>query len=145
VLVEGAANLVLVDLARYLRKARGEWTKDRSKRAGLASWQLRRIYERVETSLELGCPSLEELAAHCGIGQCHMMRGFKVSTGGTVHKHIEKVRLAAAKRMLIDGNCSTKDVASRLGFSSAAYFSAAFRRLMAMTPTEFRSRARNAR
>ena len=36
-------------------------------------------------------------------------------------------------------------IAYLLGFSSPAYFSAAFRRMTTMTPTEFRARARGAR
>jgi len=67
------------------------------------------------------------------------MRQFKASTGETVHKYVEGVRLGLAKRLLAENKLSTKAISFQLGFKNPAYFSAVFRRLTAMTPTEFRA------
>ena len=144
-LIEAAGNLILAEFASYSNQIRVKPSVTHNNRAsGLRSWQLSRIYQRIESSLELGCPSLEELAALCGLSQFHMMRQFKVSTGITVHKYVENVRLESAKRMLSNEDRSVKEIAFLLGFSSQRYFSAAFRRLAAITPAEFRARTRSA-
>lgn len=138
--VEAAGNLIMVDLSRYLRRRWGESEGSKSRDRGLAPWQLRRIVERIEASEELGFPTLNELAGGCSLSLFHVMRNFKISTGMTIHQCIEQSRLAAAKQMLLETDLSVKTIAFRLGFSSPAYFSAAFRRLTSVTPSAFRSR-----
>jgi len=139
-LIEAAGNLLLVELARYARQL--EKTRSRRGRPSvLAPWQLRRIQERIEASLDRGYPNLSELAELCGISQSHLMRTFKASTGWQIQKYIAEERLKAAKVMLVEERCSCKEVSSRLGFGSPAYFTTAFRRMTGKTPTEYRSRA----
>jgi AraC family transcriptional regulator len=137
-MIESAGCTMLVELARYVRRLTGK-DRAKSKNRGLASWQLRRIQERVKDLLEMGSPTLRELAKLCGTSQNRLMYNFKASCGITVHKYIEEERLTLAKDLLMQGHLSTKEIADRLGFCSPAYFSAAFRRLTGMTPSEFRS------
>jgi AraC family transcriptional regulator len=136
-LVESAGNLALVELARYVREVRRR-PQERLRSEGLAPWQLKRINGRIAASLELGSPGLQELAQLCRISEFHMMRNFKRSTGTTLHRYIELVRLENAKQMLAEDHLSIKYIALRLGFNSPAYFSTAFRRLSGMSPTEYR-------
>lgn len=140
-LIESAANMILVEMARYGRRL---WKTSGNSGAsqGLTPWQLRRINERIEASLEIGYPSLEELARLCGISQSHLMRTFKVSTGWQIHKYIAEERMRAAKLMLAKDQVPTKEIAARLGFRSPAYFATAFLRMAGMTPTEYRRQAR---
>lgn len=141
-LIEAASTMILVELARY-----GRQLQRRSARGGagqgLAPWQLRRIQERLGAALEDGYPNLAELAALCGISQSHLMRSFKASTGWQIHKFIAEDRLKAAKTMLGQEHCNTKEIAARLGFGSPAYFATAFRRMTGMTPSEYRKQARS--
>jgi AraC family transcriptional regulator len=140
-IIEAAGKLLLAELSSYLAQGRRA-ASARVRNGGLAPWQLRVIKERIK-AVNLGAPRLDALAALCGLSQFHMMRQFKASTGLTVHRYIEEIRLAAAKQMLADDNMSIKEVAARLGFSSQRYFSAAFRRLMTVAPTEYRVQARS--
>jgi AraC family transcriptional regulator len=137
-LVESAGNLALVELARCVRARRGR-PEQRLRGDGLAPWQLKRIDGRIAASLELGSPRLQELAQLCRISEFHLMRNFKKSTGQTLHRYIELLRLESAKQMLADDRLSVKYIALRLGFNSPAYFSTAFRRLSGMSPTEYRN------
>ena len=140
--IESAGNLVLIEVARYLNALRGRPTPALTKYRGLTPWQMRRIQERMAAIGEMGPPSIADLADLCGLSQDYMMRGFKVSTGKTVHKYVEEERLNFAQQLLAESSLSLKQIAHRLGFSSQAYFSAGFRRLMDMTPSEFRTSAR---
>jgi AraC-like DNA-binding protein len=141
VLLDSASNIAHMELAQCLRHKRADCAQQGLK--GLTAWQLRRIRERVQAIDELGNPALKELATLCGISQSHMMRSFKISTGTTLHKHIEQTRLQAAKQLLMSGQLSNKEIAFKLGFSTSTYFSAAFRRLSSMTPTDFRTWVRS--
>lgn len=107
----------------------------------MAPWQLRRIEERIQASLELGYPDSSELANLCGVSQGHLARAFKASTGWQIHRYIAEQRLDAAKTMLAEERVSCEEVSLRLGFTSAGYFSTAFRRMTGKTPREFRKQA----
>jgi AraC family transcriptional regulator len=139
-LIEAVCVMVIVEMARFARRL----SADSDRGAGaqtLAPWQMRRIRERLEASLEMGYPSLEELAELCGISQSHLMRTFKSSTGWPVHKFIAHERLSAAKRLLARDQLSSKEIAAKLGFRSPAYFATAFRRMAGTTPSGYRKQS----
>jgi AraC family transcriptional regulator len=138
VLLETLMDTLTIDLLRYLHRA--EDTVD-SARGGLASWQMRRIRERVESEIEMP-PSVVELANLCSISTRHVMRGFKQSTGSTLHAYVEQVRLTRAKRLLLDTDQCIKTIAGQLGFAQTSSFSAAFRRVLGISPSTFRARQR---
>ena len=140
-LIEATSTMMLVEMARYGRARLGKMEGGNGDEQGLAPWQLRRIRERVQASLEIGYPDLGELARLCGISESHLMRTFKASTGWQVHKYIAEERLNAAKMLLAVDTLSLKAIAARLGFCSSAYFATAFRRMTGMTPAEFRRRS----
>lgn len=133
--LEAVATMILVELARYAR------SNERGNGPALSSWQMRCIQERIKASLEVGYPSLEELARLCHISQSHLMRSFKAATGWPIHKYIAVERLNAAKGMLAKDELKTKEISVRLGFRSPAYFSTAFRRMTGKTPSEYRKDA----
>ena len=126
-LIESVSNMIMVEMARYGRRLGQSRTPSRSQ--GLAPWQLRRIQERIEGSLELGYPNIEELARICSISLSHLMRSFKKSTGWPIHKYVAEERLQMAKAMLENSQINLTEIASHLRFRSPAYFSTAFRRM----------------
>ena len=140
-MIEALTTMILVEMARYARRL-GTTSGPGGAGHGMAPWQLRRIQERIEASLEIGYPGLDELAQLCGISQSHLMRTFKVSTGWQIHKYIAEERMKAAKLMLAEDQLHTKEISARLGFRSPAYFATAFLRMTGMTPTEYRRQAR---
>ena len=134
-LIESVCDMMLVELARHVRQLNRKGSKSN---LALAPWQLRRIQERIQASLEMGYPNLNELANLCGISQGHLARSFKAATGWQIHKYITEERLKAAKMMLTKTQLSCEQVAVRLGFKNPGYFSTSFRRMTGKTPTEFR-------
>lgn len=138
ILLETLMNTLAIDLVRYLQQTP---EVERASRGGLASWQMRRIRERVESDRDTS-PTIDELAVLCGISSRHVMRGFKQSTGSTLHTYVEQVRLARARQLLLDTDQPMKIIASQLGFSQTSSFSAAFRRALGISPSAFRARQR---
>lgn len=143
-LIESLGTQILVELARYARQLRSGTSGDGDSLA-LAPWQLSRIQERIDASLQLGYPRVDELARLCTISQSHLMRCFKASTGWQIHKYIAGQRINTARTLLAQPGSSCRDVAERLGYRSPAYFATAFRRHTGITPTEYRRRALAAR
>jgi len=140
-LIEAASMMILVEMARFGRRL-GQGRRGGASGQGLAPWQLRRIHDRLDASLEIGYPTLDELAKLCGISQSHLMRTFKTATGWPIHKYVAEERLEAAKRMLAEGHLNAKEIAGRLGFRSPAYFATAFRKMTSKTPSEYRRETR---
>ncbi len=84
--------------------------------------------------------SLETLARAVGSNKSHVSRQFKRETGLTVIEYLHKVRVDAAKRLLLAG-VKVATVAEYVGFSDAYYFSRIFTRLAGYPPSEYRQRA----
>jgi AraC family transcriptional regulator len=139
-LVDSLANVITVDLARYLRSELHEAPKAKG---GLAPWQMRRIAEHVAESPDTSL-SITLLAELCGISSGHLMRAFKQTTGETVHSYVERVRLTKAQRLLCETNLPLKVIAAELGFSTPSSFSFAFRRATGGTPASFREQLHKA-
>lgn len=136
--VEAAADLVLVEVARHFRRAPRSPGEPKRAVGGLSPWQLRRIQERINDSVDFGDISHKDLAQLCRLSQSHMMRCFKNSTGMSISQYTETRRFERAKKLLSTTTMSCKEIAYELGFSSPSYFTAAFRRITAMSPSEFR-------
>jgi len=62
-------------------------------------------------------------------------------TGLTYSDVAQRVRHAAATRMLLDANAGINDVARALGYSDPAHFTRAFHRWTGCTPRDFRAKA----
>lgn len=63
-------------------------------------------------------------------------------TGLNIKEYVNKVRVDKVKDMLDHTDLSMSDVAERCGYSSARYFSTAFKDATGMTPSEYRNRVR---
>ena len=143
-MIEAASTMIAVEMARLGQQSHryGGTSLLAKGNQGLASWQMRRIRERLNAVGELGSPSIDELSKICGISRGHLMRMFKASTGQPLQRFIMIERLNVARRMLADDQFSIKEIAANLGFCSTAHFSNAFRRSEAVTPSDYRRRAR---
>jgi AraC family transcriptional regulator len=140
VMAEGITMTMAIEFARYLRRG----VCEESEAGGLASWQIRRVTESLQTAGSK-MPCVGEIAALCGISRGHLMRSFKKTTGRTLHQHIEDIRVSRAKTLLCDSRASLKEIANMLGFSGASSFSVAFRRVAGVPPAAFRRRYSNQR
>jgi AraC family transcriptional regulator len=67
---------------------------------------------------------------------------FKAATGRPLHQYVVARRVERAKRLLQEGETSLVQVAARAGFSDQSRFSRHFKRLVGVTPEQFRMPAR---
>jgi AraC family transcriptional regulator of arabinose operon len=80
---------------------------------------------------------LEDYASMCHMSKYHFLRVFKEVTGATPLEYRSRIRIDHAKELLKNSNFSVSEISESLGYSSLAYFSAAFKKATGMSPTEF--------
>lgn len=81
--------------------------------------------------------TVSDVAKHVNISISGLKRIFEKCAGMGVHKYFLMLKLNAATEFLEQGY-SVSHVASRLGFSSQAHFSRAYKRELKVSPSEFK-------
>ena len=86
--------------------------------------------------------SVAEYAAQLGVTPTHLTRVCRQTLGKSASELLADRIHFEARRLLRETKRPVKDIASELGFNSAAYFSRAFVKAAGITPTNFRNQAR---
>jgi len=108
-------------------------------RGGLAGWQQRSVTAYIEEHLADQI-QLSTLAQIARLSPYHFCRAFKRSMGLPPHRYHATRRIERAKAMLEKGSVSVTEVGFALGFAQTSSFSAAFRRVTGITPSEYQRR-----
>jgi two-component system response regulator YesN len=82
--------------------------------------------------------SADGVAGRLGITGDHLSRLLKRATGLTFNEYLTRLRLKHAMELLGDNSVRIGEVADLSGYRDARYFSTLFRRIVGMTPSEFR-------
>ena len=80
------------------------------------------------------------VARKFGIAPSHVSRLFRVEGLMRFNDYVNLVRLNRAKFILANYHIPLKEVAGNCGYADAAYFCRVFKRIVKMTPTEYRDR-----
>ncbi len=81
--------------------------------------------------------SLSDYAALCNMSKHHFLRVFLQITGSTPIEYRNNIRLEHAAEKLLDGHYTVEQLGLNLGFSSASYFSSAFKKKYGLSPKQF--------
>src|SRR5262249_29384347 len=83
------------------------------------------------------------LAAVAYLSPYHFARQFKAATGLPPHRYVIARRVERAQQLLQDGgDLSLAEIAARTGFSDQSQLARHFKRLVGVTPGQFRTPAR---
>jgi AraC-like DNA-binding protein len=85
--------------------------------------------------------NLGKLARDLGMSYTSFRHKFAHHTGMSPHQYLLELRLARARKLLMETALSTKEVAHLSGFEDEHYFCRFFHRKLNATPTEWRARA----
>jgi AraC family transcriptional regulator len=135
---ESLANVLAVHLIRHVlappQAARGrDGTIPRAR--------LRAVVEYIEEHLGAG-PTLERMAAVAHLSVYHFARQFRAATGLPPYQYVILRRVERAKQLLQGGgDLSLAEVAAHAGFSDQSQFTHHFKRLVGVTPGQFRTPA----
>jgi AraC family transcriptional regulator len=139
---ESLANLLAVHLIRHLTAPR---RLQRGRDGALSRGRLRAVVEYIEEHLDR-CPTLAQIAAVVRLTPYHFGRQFKAATGLPPHQYLLARRVERAKELLQAGaDLALAEVALRAGFSDQSQFSHHFKRIVGVTPGQFRTPARTAK
>ena len=97
----------------------------------------RQVLEHVSAHLSDSGYGVEQIAADLGITRIHVNRKLKAETGYSPSTVFKTIRMTQAKRLLIEGRYPVAEIATRCGFSTASYFSTAFKDFFGQSPSEF--------
>lgn len=84
--------------------------------------------------------SIAQVAQSLGLSEGHLSHVFKRETGKTLGSYITEVRMGRAKELLKDCRSKVYEVAEAVGYRDITYFSAAFKKTMGVSPSEFQKR-----
>jgi AraC-like DNA-binding protein len=107
---------------------------------GLPTPQLQRVTEYIEAHLEHEL-SLTKIAAVAHMSPDHFARLFRQATGRTPHQYVVICRIERAKQLLRETEWPIIDLSRQVGFQDQSYFTAVFRKHVAMTPKAYRNDA----
>jgi AraC-like DNA-binding protein len=87
-------------------------------------------------------PTLAEIATAVGTNDFALKRNFKAVFGQPVYSYMLSLRLAQARRLLLDTSMSVKEIAAAVGYVHCNHFSTAYRRAYGVSPGSFRKTPR---
>ncbi len=138
-LVESLANVLAVHLLRYLKSprlspVRRDGVLPRRKLHAVAEY----IWENLDSQ-----PTLEQMASLVHLSPHHFARQFKQTTGVPPHQYVIARRIERSQQLLQEREeISLAEVALRTGFADQSHFNFHFKRMVGVTPRQFRRSAR---
>jgi AraC family transcriptional regulator len=85
--------------------------------------------------------SLADIAEEVGVHPVHLARAFRGHYGVSVGEHVRALRVAYARERIAAGIALTA-VAAEAGFADQSHFTRTFKRLLGVSPAEYRRRLR---
>ena len=107
-----------------------------AKATGFNRAQIKRVCDYIEDNLDASL-GLQELSSLADVSVYHFSRGFRKTTGLSVHQYVIERRVSRARELLAQED-SLADVAYAVGFSSQAHMTDVFRKKLGVTPGRYR-------
>jgi AraC-like DNA-binding protein len=127
--IEALLLEIAVEIYRQDKKALPKYKKPR--------W-LDDAKDYIQGSLTLNL-TVSQIAAEVNVHPVHLARVFRQNCGCTIAEYIRRLRIGLACMMLSSTNESLIEIALNSGFSDQSHFSKTFKRVMNLTPAEYRA------
>ena len=82
--------------------------------------------------------ALQDIASVLGYSDVYFCKLFKQNFGKNFITYLNEYRMAKAKELLANPLINIKDVGQKAGYRDANYFTRVFKRMVGMTPSEYR-------
>lgn len=86
--------------------------------------------------------SLEDYADMCSMSKYHFLRTFEKIIGSTPMEYRNHIRLQHAADLLLEEKLAVEQISALLGYSSASYFSSAFKQKYNLSPKQYQNQKR---
>jgi AraC-like DNA-binding protein len=107
------------------------------------------VYKMMEVETELikdyskPAPTIENLSEKFGLGISKLKRQFRLVYGSPVYEYFQKYRMEMAKKLLLSGEYSIKEIGYQLGYQNLSNFARAFKKAYQYLPSEVLNFRRN--
>jgi two-component system response regulator YesN len=85
--------------------------------------------------------TLAQLAGALDVSESHLSHIFKKETGQTLNGYLTNYRIRQAMQRLGDCRSRVSEVAEQVGYRDVTYFSATFKKITGLSPSEYQKRA----
>jgi AraC family transcriptional regulator len=138
-LVESLATILCINLIRCIAS---QHPLPATADGVISRRKLHMVIEYIMENLG-GNPTLEQMAAVTRLSPSHFARQFRAATGFAPHQYVITRRVERAQQLLRkEDELSLAEVAFRAGFADQSHFSLHFKRIVGVTPRQFRISAR---
>lgn len=87
--------------------------------------------------------SIKDISEHVFLSSSYICTLFKNETGQTLNQYLTDFRIDKAKKLLTDPRYKITDISARVGYSDGNYFGKTFKKLVGMSPSEYREQELN--
>ncbi|MBC8547169.1 response regulator [Clostridiaceae bacterium NSJ-31] len=99
---------------------------------------IREIKDYIEENYSDENFSLQDAANFAHVSPQHLSRVFRHEIGITFMDYVTRIRIRKAIELLRDADLKIYEIAQKVGYSSQHYFSSAFKRVLGVSPLEYR-------
>jgi AraC-like DNA-binding protein/mannose-6-phosphate isomerase-like protein (cupin superfamily) len=132
------SHLLVLELFALLSRAlRMEWESNFREKSPKLRELIRISANYIHNHFERDI-SLEDIARYVFLSPGYFIRAFKEETGLSPISYLIKVRIGRAMELLAETNDKVVDIALSVGFSNQQRFNEMFKKLVHMTPTQYR-------
>ncbi|MGN0201792.1 MAG: tetratricopeptide repeat protein [Candidatus Cryptobacteroides sp.] len=94
---------------------------------------------QIRQEMVSGRVDFEVIASRMCISRAHLNRKVKAATGGTTSDLVNSIRISTAKELLRTTSLPVWEIAEKCGVNDPAYFSTLFKKIVGMSPVQFRN------
>ncbi len=98
-----------------------------------------RAKELIEQEYANPALSARLVADRMGMSAVYLGRIFRETTGSSIAGYLSRVRLEAARTLLLENGRTAKQISERVGFANTRYFFTKFKSAYGVTPTQYRT------
>ncbi len=98
---------------------------------------LEKVTEKIKENISEPEFGVDELAKESGMSRTNFYKKIKNLTGLTVNELIKNIKLKIAANLLLNSDYNINEIAYRIGFKDASYFSRCFRDTFGFLPKDF--------
>lgn len=84
--------------------------------------------------------SVKDISEHVYLSTSYVCTLFKTETQQTLNQYITDYRMEKAKQLLSDPRYKITDISSKVGYSDGNYFSKSFKKIVGLSPSEYREK-----
>lgn len=92
------------------------------------------------TELQNSSLSVEDMAAHVGMGRSLFFQKIKQLSGMTPNDYLRTYRLKRAAFLLSEGRLRINEICYEVGFSSPSYFAKRFSQQFGVSPSDYQKK-----